>query len=190
MLGRKLCELAQLAGLTQSDMAKHLGVTRVQVHHWAHGVRPLPEHCRTKLTAFVMEAVRRRVEELKPPALAALAGPRRSLTPREKLKNQLLLLAGECLIADMEAVGEGPTATVPDVLNALDHFKTLNPEELRQPANAEKLSQLATSLAEHADLIRRIGPLFDVLHKEERHALDCGQFRPCGADGAAGASHK
>lgn len=168
MQGIKLCELAQLVGLTQSDIAKYLGITRVQVHRWAHGVRPLPERFRTELTAFVMRAVRCRVEELihaKRPALAALSSNPDS-SPQAQLLEQLVLLAGECLYADREAAGEGPTAVVPTLLNALDPFRTMSPEEMRKPANAEKLRQLTTSLGEYAALLCRISPMFDFLPQE------------------------
>ena len=145
MQGRTLCELARQAGLTSSAIARHLGLTRQQVHRWAHGVRPLPERLRTELTVVVMQAVRLRVGEQRP--------------------ERLLALAGECLLAEREAMGEGSTATRHILLNALDHCKPLNPEECRKPANAEKLCHLATSLMEHAALLRRIGPVLECVRE-------------------------
>ena len=37
-----LLAIARLIGLSQADIARHLGITPVQVTRWAKGTRPLP----------------------------------------------------------------------------------------------------------------------------------------------------
>jgi transcriptional regulator with XRE-family HTH domain len=168
MLGIKLCGLADEVGLTQAAIAEHLGVDRAQVNRWAKGVRPVPEYIRTALTAYVIRAVRRCVDELDASrAGLGLLGQ----VPIVDRRRKLVMLARECLLEDMEAAGEDATATIHGGLEALDPFKTMTPAELLKPANAEKLLQLAEALKAEAALLCRIAPMFDVL-KEKRDADD------------------
>ena len=59
MYGIALMRLAHLVGLRQVDIAQYLEITRVQVNHWAHGVRPIPEATVPTLVKRIAEAVER-----------------------------------------------------------------------------------------------------------------------------------
>jgi hypothetical protein len=110
MLETKLFELADLVGLSQTDIAEHLGLNRAQVNRWVHGVRPVPQSYVTKLIDFVIAAVERRLEQLatQPLGLAEVAAPKQS--SRVQLRRQILGLLRECHAAETE-VDEGPTTT-------------------------------------------------------------------------------
>jgi|SRR5882724_1582162 len=190
MLGIKLCELAEVVGLTQTAIAERLGVAPPQVNRWFKGVRPIPDHVRTVLTAYVLSAVRRCIDEIDEyrNGLGPLARAAKGNNVAD-LRRKLIVLAGECLLEDMEAAAEGPTAAILGGLEALDLFKTMTPVELLKPANAEKLLQLAEALKTQAAVLCRISPMFDVLRKEEeRHVDDRSQSRQSGAAGGAESS--
>jgi hypothetical protein len=185
MLESKLFELADLIGLSQTDIAAHLGLNRAQVNRWVRAVRPVPQHYRTQLTDFIMAAVERRLEQLAtlPLGLAEVAAPERS--PREQLRRQILGLLRECHAAEAECAGEGPTTAIRGILEELERFKTLRPQELRKSANADALFRLAGALISSADLLRRISPVDELLRKEEESADDCRKPREPGAAGTA-----
>jgi hypothetical protein len=74
--GIKLCELAALVGLSQTDIAKQLDLHHAQINRWARGVRPVPQRYRKALTDFVFQAASRRITELRnQPSLADAADP-------------------------------------------------------------------------------------------------------------------
>ena len=59
MYGVALMRLAHLVGLRQVDITQYLGITSVQVNHWAKGVRPIPEATVPTLVKKIAEAVER-----------------------------------------------------------------------------------------------------------------------------------
>jgi transcriptional regulator with XRE-family HTH domain len=186
MLGIKLLGLAEAVGLTQTAIAEHLGVAPPQVNRWAKGVRAVPEHIRTALTAYVLSAVRHRVDELD--ASLAGSGPLRQVVIVD-LRRRLMKLADECLVEDMEAAGEGPTAAIRGGLEVLAPFAKMSQKEMLKSANAARLLQLAEALRTQAALLCRIAPMFDVL-KEGRDADDRKQSPQFDATGETEPSAK
>jgi DNA-binding transcriptional regulator YdaS (Cro superfamily) len=59
MYGVALMRLAHLVGLRQVDITQYLGITSVQVNHWAKGIRPIPEATVPTLVKRIAEAVER-----------------------------------------------------------------------------------------------------------------------------------
>jgi transcriptional regulator with XRE-family HTH domain len=197
MLGIKLCELADLVGLSQTAIAKHFDINRAQVNRWARGVRAVPQRYLLRLIDFVMDAARHRLQELdtKPFGLAEVAetaDPTWSLqgSSRVQRRQQILTLIHECRAAEAELTNEGPTAVIPRVVEELDPWKTMPPEEIAKPVNAQNLFRLAGELLYYADLLRRISPIDDLLltEKETTHANDNGKPQEPGAAGTAKSS--
>jgi DNA-binding transcriptional regulator YdaS (Cro superfamily) len=66
LYGVNLLRLARLAGARQSDIAKHLGVDRVQLTVWAKGRRAVPEKRIAPLVACIARAVQKRLAAARP----------------------------------------------------------------------------------------------------------------------------
>ncbi|HSX79834.1 MAG TPA: YdaS family helix-turn-helix protein [Candidatus Saccharimonadia bacterium] len=50
---KRFIDLAIESGLSRNEIARHLGINRIQVHRWIHGLRPVPEHyCRLIVELF------------------------------------------------------------------------------------------------------------------------------------------
>ena len=52
-----LLEMARTVGLSQADIARHLGITPIQVTRWVHGTRPVPAKHRQRLAALVFTTI-------------------------------------------------------------------------------------------------------------------------------------
>jgi hypothetical protein len=76
------------------------------------------------------------------------------------------------------------------VLDELERFKTLRPEELRKPVNADELFRLAGALIASADLLRRISPIEELLRKEKKGADNRRKPHEPGAAGTADPSNQ
>lgn len=173
MYGKKLLQLAKLVGLNQSDIARHLGVNRVQVHHWASGTRPIPVKTREPLMKFLYEAVQRYLAEGWGDVpvykggvpggglIAPRAGDASEWDPPPRRLIEDLLF--QCMIENLELRGMGPSATVPALALAMEKYQTMDPASLRKAENAEALRALSVELLTHADLLLSLGPLQDLV---------------------------
>jgi transcriptional regulator with XRE-family HTH domain len=141
----KLLAIARLVGLTQTDIARHLDITPIQISRWAKGTRPLPPKHEGALCNLVCLAGEKFIESGKAdiwpegmPTLATLGGP----TPLRQLLETLL---DEIVQDYMERHGQGPSAQMLSALVALDALPR-DEQELRKPANTAKLIELGRAL--------------------------------------------
>jgi transcriptional regulator with XRE-family HTH domain len=192
MIACKLLEVAHLVGLSQSAIARHVGVPRQQVHLWAHGKRVVPKRYREALVTLISEASQQclqRAEAMAPLSLADAVRYAQGDPPRQRLVHrvaaQIDRLLAEWLAENLEAKGLGPTASVFGVLEALEGYKTMTPAEMRKPANAQRLQALGAYLQEYGTMLRRIGPIQDLVSEESHDAHDHGKLaQPGDADPA------
>jgi hypothetical protein len=177
MLAGKLLELANLVGLSQSDIARHFGLTRSQVNLWAKNKRLVPKRYREALVTLVTEAASRCLHQANPKpgvlgekywnAMGVPPGPQ---PLRERLRTTIDMRLDEWMAENLERHGLGPTASVSGVLEALEAYKTMSPEEMRKPANAQRLQALGAYLQEYATMLNRIGPVQELV--EETNDVD------------------
>ena len=189
MHGVKLLTLANVVGLSQSAIASHFGITRVQVHRWAHGQRPIPQHYLAPLMELVYQAYKRydaalgqtgdafrqffvQGEELFEGSVSDLLDPTFHELRAVRTKHRALVreLLEQCIEENMELRGEGATASIASILVALEAFKDVRPTDLRKPIHAERLAELARSLAVYADIAGQLGPLLEIVTEEQDHA--------------------
>ena len=179
----KLLEIARLVGLTQADIARHLGITPIQVTRWAKGTRPLPPKHLDALWNLVYTALEKFIESGKAdvwpagsPTLATLGRP----TP---FRQQLETLLDELSVAYLERRGEGPSTWIASTLVALDALPR-DPKALRKPGYAEKLIELGRDLTFYGTLLKQIGPIQDLL-EERDNANDARESHESGSAGTA-----
>ena len=148
MHGKKLFELAKLVGLTQSAVARHLSISRVQVHFWAQGHRPIPAHSLKPLMDLVFEAVKAFLKaghadtETPPSTLASLV-PDSWVSP---LRQQIQELLYECGVENMELRGVGPSASITELAAEIGTYASMPAETLRKPENASHIRELSEKL--------------------------------------------
>ncbi|TMA61104.1 MAG: helix-turn-helix transcriptional regulator [Deltaproteobacteria bacterium] len=191
MLASKLIEAANLAGLSQSDIARHFGITRSQVNLWARNKRVVPKRYREALVTLFIEAYKcalgqttRQPVSLREAAQMAEGLPIKPRPPTP-LQTRMHALCDAWLTENLEAHGLGPTASVHGVLEALEAYKAMTPAEMRKPANAQRLQALGAYLQDYANMLKRIGPIEDIIEEDEHDADHCRSSRECGAAGAA-----
>jgi hypothetical protein len=178
MLAGKLLELANLVSLSQSDIARHFGITRSQVNLWAKNKRLVPKRYREALVALVTEAMSRCLHQVNPNpgplaeamwnAVGVPPGPQ---PLRERVRIAIDMRLDEWMAENLERHGLGPTASVSGVLEALEVYKTMPPEEMRKPANAQRLQALSAYLQEYATMLNRIGPVQELV-EETKNDVD------------------
>jgi transcriptional regulator with XRE-family HTH domain len=201
MLAGKLLELADLVGLSQSDIARHFGITRTQVNLWARNKRLVPKRYRAALVTLVTEEMQRCIDLAahQPMALGALgkvarigAGMPLQQPLLERLLAAIHTLRDDWLAENRERHGLGPTTSIGGVLEALDVYKTMSPEEMRKPASVQRLQVLSDFLQECATVLNRIGPMQDIV-EEKKNDVDNDhsprQPHQPGDAGATNASH-
>lgn len=172
MLAGKLLEIANLVHLSQSDIARHFGITRSQVNLWAKNKRLVPKRYREALVALVREAASRCLHYANPSpgplaeaywtAMGVPPGPQ---PLRERVWTVIDRRLDEWMAENLERHGLGPTASVSGVLEALEAYKTMSPEEMRKPANAQRLQALSAYLQEYATMLNRIGPVQELVEE-------------------------
>jgi transcriptional regulator with XRE-family HTH domain len=181
----KLLAIARLVGLSQADIARHLGLTAVQVTRWAKGTRPLPPKHLDALWHLVYTAVEKFIElgmaDVWPEGSPILA----TLTQPTPFRRQLETLLDELCLEFLERRGEGPSASIESTLIALDALPR-DPQELQKPVNAAKLIELGRDLTFYGQLLSKITPLKTLLEDMD-HANDARESDESGSAGTANA---
>jgi len=172
MLAQSLCELAEHVGLSQSAIARHLGVDQANVNYWARGHREVPERHRKALLNLVFLQAREQAARAKTWPL----GSQR----RRHFFRRLLPLILECRAENLHAHGLADTVSVASFVQQLDHFKGMPQEELYKPETAQKLFALSRGLANLATVNeqhRSLMELAEELKDANIDALEPGTSR-------------
>lgn len=180
-----LLAMARLFGLSQADIARHLGITPVQVTRWAKGTRPLPLKHFDALCNLVCMAGEDLLESGKAdvwpdgtPTLATLGGP-------APVRQALETLLDEITLKYMERHDQGPSAQILSILVALDAFPR-EEQELRKPGNTARLIELGRDLmlaGQQLEQSTSIQTLLEGLY----HANDALESHEPGSAGTANA---
>jgi transcriptional regulator with XRE-family HTH domain len=188
MLATKLLEVANIVGLSQSDVARHFGISRAQIHLWASGKRVVPKKYREALVKLVSEAIQRclpRVAKQRPGPLAEAVRHTTGKTSVESLVETINILLEAWMAENLEAHGLGPSHSVQSVLEALEDYKTMSSEEMRKPANAQRLRRLSAYLQQYATMLGLIGPILDTEEDDVNASHIHSQSHEPGNAGAA-----
>jgi hypothetical protein len=159
MLAQSLCELAEHVGVSQTAIARHLGIDRVNINYWARGHREVPDHHLGALLAFIFARARQQ---------AALA---KTWTPqaRRRFFRKLLPLVVECRAENLAARGLADTDSVAGLVAHLDRFKTMSAEQLDRPETTQQLLTLSQRLVHLLTVHSQHAPLMELV-EELRHA--------------------
>ena len=179
MLAQSLCELAAHVGLSQTAIARHLGVERANISYWARGHREVPEHHRAALLKLVFTHAKAQAAHVKVQGQAARAKGMLSHAHRRFFR-KLFLLVVECRAENLAAHGLADTASIAHVLRQLEHFKGMPQEELCKPETAQKLFALSRGLANLATVNeqhRSLMELAEELKDANIDALEPGTSR-------------
>ena len=176
MDSKKLLALAASLGLSRVAIAKHLGISPVQVVRWGLGTRPIPRKHLDPLWDLIQQTFHRSWKSARcrvPQTMRLRCGTwtrRVALRLPRHGQEQVFQAVTYLGFAHAERHGEGPSAWVNSVRVALDSLPT-DPRELRKPANTLRLLELSKQMADAAILLAKIGPLQDAI-EETDHAND------------------
>jgi transcriptional regulator with XRE-family HTH domain len=171
MLAQALLELADHVGMSQSAIARHLGVERSNVSYWARGKREVPEHHRETLLKLVFTKAKEQAAHVKAMGQAARA---KGMLPHahRRFFRKLFLLVVECRAENLSAHGLADTASIESFLRQLDHFKGMPQEALCKPETAHKLFILSRGLASLAMINEQHGPLMELAEELKDANID------------------
>jgi transcriptional regulator with XRE-family HTH domain len=167
MLAQSLCELAAHVGLSQAQIARHLGIDKSNVSYWARGHREVPEHHREAFLTLVFAKAK---EEA---ARAKIGLP----TRRRRFFRRLLPLVLECRAENLRERGLADTDSVASLVESIEVFKALPDEALLQPETARRLLTLSQALGNLITIQAQHGPLL-ALAEEFRQAETEDVVRP------------
>ena len=181
MFHRRVLAFADAVGITKAEIARHLGITPIQVSRWSKGTRPLPaKHLDAIWNLFYMK-LRDFLESGKADVWLE---DTRSNPFRQELEQMILALWLEY----MELRDQGPSAWIASTFVALDALPR-DAKVLRKPANTAKLIELGRALTHYGALLSHIGPIQDLL-EETAHANDARESDEPGPAGTANAIDK
>jgi hypothetical protein len=147
MYGINLLHLARLVGLRQVDIAAHFGITKVQVHYWARGMRPVPPSNIPTLIKKIAEAVERYLAtgetDMRIPAPAETAGQIGAL--RLPTRADLTDVLRDVFAENCHLSGHAPGASLESFLAEVRRYAALTrPQQLEGPqlAHIEKLTAM------------------------------------------------
>lgn len=164
MYGAALIRLANLVGVRQADIARHLGITRVQVNHWAHCVRPIPEASVPPLVEAIRAAVERCLQ----------AGEPGSPTQAELTDVLRDVFAENC-----HRYGHAEAPTLEAFLEEMRRYAALTSPQRRAGPQLEHIEKLTAIMLCWFGLLDALRPLLDVLPDGEQPfpASSTGQKR-------------
>jgi transcriptional regulator with XRE-family HTH domain len=177
MYGKKLVDYAVALGLSQSEIANHLGIHRAHVHRWLHGVRPVPDHYRSQLFGLIAKTFPRYMARFQARLQGTNAERRKAFEDRMHRLDQL----GE-LIAELQVENALENAT-----RALEALKALPLDALHSRANAPAIADCATALLTYANVFAACGPLADFVQEVEREYDLVRELAEPGDDGQGSA---
>ena len=165
MYQQKLLDIARCVGLSQGAVARHLGITAIQVSRWTHGKRPLPQKHLEKFWRLIMDTLQDFLD-----AGQADRGedgqPIRGFTAGEKtpFRRDLETRLHDLQVEYLEIHGTGPSAWIESTFVALDALPR-DPRELRKPANAARMIKLGNDLVRYGKLVALVGAMQDLLEE-------------------------
>ena len=177
MYGKKLLDYAVALGLSQSEIANHLGIHRAHVHRWIHGSRPVPDHYRSQLFGLIAKTFPRYMAKFQARLQGTNAERRKAFKDRMHRIDQL----GE-LIAELQVENALENATI-----ALEALKAMSPGALRSRANALAIAECAETIMVYVNVFAACGPLADFIKEVERDADLVRELAEPGDDGQASA---
>jgi hypothetical protein len=159
----------------------------------------VPKKYREALVTLVSEATQRALALAASQTPGPLAEAIRITTGKppvdrfvDRLEQTINILLDAWLAENLETHGLGPSHSVQSVLEALEDYKAMSPEEMRKPANAQRLQRLSAYLQQYATMLGLIGPILDT---EEEDDVDASHthskpHEPANAGTADARSHE
>jgi hypothetical protein len=144
MDGKVWLEIAQIVGLSQATIAKHLGINRVVPHYWAHGMRPVPKRFQQPLKDLVKEAMQNIADW-------PLILPEEMETGRKVIEQVKTRLSELLMRITREYAHEG-----------LLVFHTLTPADMDHIENAALLVTYGTAIADYGKALEEWSPLLNI----------------------------
>ena len=143
MYGINLLHLARLVGLRQVDIAAHFGITKVQVHYWAHGARPIPPANIPTLVKKIAEGVERYLATGETDMRIAVPG--QADTWRQPTQADLTAVLRGVFTENCHRSGHAPEASLESFLEEVRRYAALTrPQQLEGPqlAHMEKFAAM------------------------------------------------
>lgn len=168
---QQLLELAALVGLSRVALARHFGLSAVQVTKWATGTRPVPRKYRQELWEMIHDAaeafLRSGAADVWPfPAPAGLAGLSRHYEA-PPLRRLLEAQLEDVTLVHAEQRCQGLTAWIMSTCAALDELRRLAPAEIRKPATTARVHELAIRLVVFSEELARLAPRMDDAEEDD-----------------------
>lgn len=184
MFHLRILAFAGAVGLTQADIARHLGITPIQVSRWSKGTRPLPAKHLDALWNLVYTKLRDFIASGKADVWPEDASTLEKLGPNP-FRQELEKMIHALWLEYMELRDQGPSAWIESTFVALDALPR-DAKALRKPANTAKLIELGRALTHYGTLLSQIGPIQDLL-EETDHANNARESDESGSAGTANA---
>lgn len=155
MHGKKLLQLAKIVGLSQSAIARHLGIHRAQVQRWFHGTRPIPAKTIGPLIRIISEAVEQ--------AMTAKGEESAWTGMAQALLNQ-------CIIENLRGHGINQIPSLQEYADRIAYYGKMDQAILRKTDKAEELLRLGTNIKVYAELLLAVGPLLSLVAARSQHS--------------------
>jgi hypothetical protein len=163
MYAKSLFRLTALVGLSQSDVARHLGLSRQTVSDWAVGRAPIPDEHFEFMKPLLLRTV---TEALAPPATG-----RAQLSEQFSRRNPRVQLAVEILqcLEDLQAeqAPGGPMALVHSACLVLQDLTLMDPGTrerlLQKAAERQKYAAAVAQMQAGLEVLGRLVPLEEQL---------------------------
>jgi hypothetical protein len=152
MYGVNLFRLARLVGLKRIDIARHLGVVRMQATYWGQGKRPIPGDRIAPLVALIAKAVQTRL------ATAA---------PWDQVRADLTTALQDCFLENCQRYVPMPEPSLEAFMAEVEQYAALTQRQQQQGPRLAHMEQLSAAMLSWFQVHAALLPLLRLLEGDD-----------------------
>ena len=152
LYGVNLLKLARLVGIRQIDIARHLGVTKMQPTYWARGQRPIPRDTVAPLVAFIAKAVQKRLADA---------------APWDTIRADLTTALRACFVEHCQRHVHMPEPSLEAFMAEVEKYAALTQRQQQQGPRIEDMERLSAAMLSWFQVHAALLPLLRLLEGAE-----------------------